>query len=131
MRILVADDDPISRLILFEYLSSAGECDGASDGKEALELYRKALVEKRPYQLVCLDVMMPDMDGQAALQGMRQAEAENGALPGAGARIIMITALFDGQNVMKAFKGNCDAYVVKPIEKEALFKELKKLGLVK
>lgn len=130
MRILVVDDDAISKFVLLEYLASVGECDGASDGREALGLFKKALAGKRPYQLVCLDVMMPDMDGQAALSGMRQAESENGIATGSGAKIIMITALFDGQNVVKAVEGKCDAYLVKPIEKAALFKELEKFWLI-
>jgi two-component system chemotaxis response regulator CheY len=61
---------------------------------------------------------------------VRRHEAEHGLGGDNGVKIIMTTALSDPQNVMQAFKGQCDAYVVKPIEFQKLTAEMSKLGLI-
>lgn len=129
MRVLVVEDDFTSRRLLSLYLAPYGECDVAVDGHEALEAFRMALEEKQPYDVICLDIMMPNMDGHEALKRIRALEEEHGVLLGEGVKIIMTTALGDSKNIFKAFNEQCEAYLVKPIEQEKLAEELKKLGL--
>jgi len=130
MRTLVVEDDFTSRLLLQEILKLYGDVHIAVNGKEAVAAVRAAMDADEPYELICLDIMMPEMDGYQALDEIRQVEKEHGIRPAAGARIIMTTALHQVKNVAAAFYGLCDAYLSKPIEKAKLLKQLRELKLV-
>ena len=67
MRVLIVEDDFVSRKILHNILLDYGECDIAADGKEAVEAFKLALDDNTPYDLICMDIMMPRMNGQEAL----------------------------------------------------------------
>lgn len=127
-RILVVDDDFTSRKVLSRHLENYGQIDSAVSGKEAIEGVQKALETGEPYDLICLDILMPELDGQLVLQTIRELETKNGIAPGKGAKIIMTTCLDDAKNIMQAFRSQCEAYLVKPITKEALAKEVEALG---
>jgi CheY-like chemotaxis protein len=73
--------------------------------------------------------MMPEMDGQQALRGIRDIEAEHGRRGLDGAKVVMTTALGDGEHVMTSFREQCDGYLVKPIIKPKLMDLLQNLGL--
>ncbi len=78
MKILLAEDDFASRKFMDKYLSQYGECDATVDGEEAVNAYLMALEDEEPYDLICLDVMMPVMNGYQALEAIRKDEAERG-----------------------------------------------------
>ena len=101
MKILIVDDDFASRLLLQAVLSRYGECHIAVNGREAVEAFRAAQ-ENVGYDLICLDIMMPDVDGQTALKEIRALEEARGISSSAGAKIIMTTALDD----MKTMAGS-------------------------
>ena len=61
MKILLAEDDYTTRKYMSSFLSKYGECDVTVDGMEAVDAFMMALDEGEPYDLVCLDVMMPAM----------------------------------------------------------------------
>ncbi len=130
MKSLVVEDEFTSRLILLEILKSYGPCHVAMNGREALEAVRAALEARDPYDLICLDIMMPEMDGQEALQRIREEEENRGIPSTRGAKILMTTSLKDIKNVSKAFYSLCDGYLTKPIQKEKLLEELRKLGVI-
>ncbi|MDO5519760.1 MAG: response regulator [bacterium] len=130
MKVLIAEDDFASRKFMLRLLQQYGECDVTVDGDEAIEAFKMALEDEEPYDLVCLDIMMPGVDGYEALKQMRQIEAEENIPSQKQAKIIMTTALNDGRNVMKAFNLGCVAYAGKPIDKEKFENELKKLDLL-
>ena len=127
MKILIVEDDFTSRVLLQELLTPFGECHVAVNGKEALAAFAKALKEHRPYDLLCVDIMMPEMDGQTALKEIRAQEEALGIYSHRGAKIIMTTALDDVRNIMDAFHGLCDGYLVKPIAKAKLLELVGKL----
>ncbi|MBF0403671.1 MAG: response regulator, partial [Nitrospirae bacterium] len=114
MRILITDDDIINCTILQTMLVSYGDCDIALNGKEAFEAFVLAHKEKKPYELIFLDIMMPVLDGCAALMKMRKYEAEMGLnTPSQEAKIVMATALDHPKDIMEAYdKGGCTAYLV-------------------
>jgi two-component system chemotaxis response regulator CheY len=91
---------------------------------------RLALEAGEPYNLICLDIMMPEMDGKAALKAIRDLEETAGLTYGAGAKVIMTTALNDPRNVFASFNALCDAYLVKPISKSKLLDLIRSFGLV-
>jgi two-component system, chemotaxis family, chemotaxis protein CheY len=130
MKSLIVEDDFTSRLLLQGLLQPHGECHICVNGIEALVAFRQALANKEPYDLVCLDIMMPEMDGQATLKAIRDEEAKAGILTRDGAKIIMTTALDDKKNIMNAFREQCDIYLVKPIDKEKLTESLRSLSLI-
>ena len=130
MRSLVVEDEFTSRRILQRVLAGYGECHIAVDGREAREAIATALAAGEPYQLVCLDLMLPDGDGHEVLAALRAAEQERGIAPGRGARIIMTTSLGTADHVMAAFREGCDAYLRKPVEPDRLRDELTKLRLI-
>jgi len=130
MKILIVEDDFTSRIIMQEFLKGYGEVHITVNGKEAIEAVNLSLELGAPYALICLDVMMPEMDGQTALRHIRDMEASRGILSTDGAKIIMTTALGDVKNAMSAFHNLCDAYLVKPIDRAKLLEALRKLGLI-
>jgi two-component system chemotaxis response regulator CheY len=130
MKTLIAEDDFTSRLLLQEFLKSYGECHIAVNGKEAVDAVRVALEANDPYELICLDIMMPEMDGHAALKEIRRMErAADIAWPN-HVRIVMTTALADLPSVVNAIRGKCDFFLAKPVRKAKLLEELRKLALI-
>jgi len=130
MKILIVEDDFISRQVLAKFLGEQGGCDIAVNGKEAITAFSMAIDARDPYDLVCLDIMMPEMDGLEALAQLRKIEGGHNILGEAACKVIMTTALSDSKNILKAFNDQCESYLVKPITKDKLFAELRKLGLV-
>ncbi len=131
MRILIVEDDLASRRLLKALLSTYGDCDIAVNGEEAVESFRLALEENAPYDLICLDIMMPVMDGQQALQSIRRIEKERDIRFGREAKVLMTTALDDVKNVNEAFfKGEATSYVTKPLDRGKIVSELQAMGLL-
>lgn len=130
MKILIAEDDFASRKFMLRFLSKYGECDVTVDGLEAVDAFTMALDAEDGYDLVCLDIMMPELDGYQALKQMREYEKEKGISEEQGAKIIMTTALNEGRNVTKAFELGCVAYAGKPIDQDKFENVLRKLELI-
>ena len=130
MRILLAEDDYVTRKAMDSFLSKYGECDVTVDGMEAVDAFMLALEEGEPYDLVCLDIMMPVMDGYQALVGIRNLEKERNVPDEKAAKVIMTTALNDEKNVKMAFELGCTVYSGKPIDQARFEQALKKLGLI-
>ena len=129
MKTLIVEDDFTSRLLMQEMLKDLGQVLVAVDGQEAVEAVRLALKNGEPYDLICLDILMPDLDGQQALRVIREMEADREILPGQGVKIIMTTSLADLENKARAFVSQCDGYLTKPIYKRLLLAELDRLKL--
>lgn len=130
MKTLIVEDDFTSRLLLQQILKGYGALDVAVNGQEAVAAVRVAMDAGEPYDLVCLDIMMPEMDGQRALREIRALEESRTILSHEGAKIFMITALDRVKDVSQAFYGLCDAYLVKPVEKAQLLEKLQTFQLV-
>ena len=130
MKILITEDDFVSRKILHGHLTQFGDCDVATDGLEAVDAIKTSLGNNQPYDIVFLDIMMPNMDGQEALAKIRDIEQCHGIAPGDGAKIVMTTALSDAQNILKAFNCQCEAYIVKPITRKKIIDQLVALNFI-
>lgn len=130
MKSLVVDDDFFSRRILQSILTTYGESHVAIDGNEALYAFKQALAEEDPYNVICLDIMMPEKNGQEVLKEIREIEKSKNILGENSVKIIMTTALDDGDNIRTAFREQCESYLIKPIHKTKLIKVLSEFGLI-
>ena len=131
MKCLIVEDDFISRRILKELLSKHFDCDIAINGEEAVTSFRLAHEGKHPYDLICMDIMMPGVNGQEALRRIRELERSLKVPPQLEAKVIMTTALDDPKTVVQAFyQGGATSYIVKPVSKQKLMNELRSLGLL-
>jgi len=113
-----------------KFLSKYGDCDVAVNGLEALDAFLAALKEERPYHLICLDVMMPKLDGLKALKAIRDIEQQKGIDGQRRTKIIMTTALNDKITITNAYDAGCEAYAWKPIEIDKFIIVMGKLGLI-
>lgn len=129
MRILIAEDDLTSRLFMNKYLSKYGECDVVMNGMEAIDLVINAIELNDYYDLICLDIMMPKVDGIKALKTIREIE-KTAKLPIKPSKIIMTTALNDVETVQSAYDQGCEAYAWKPIDIDKFDAVLKSLDLI-
>jgi two-component system chemotaxis response regulator CheY len=130
LKTLIVEDDFTSRLLLQTFLARYGECHIATNGKEAVQAFSTALATGSPYDVICMDILMPEMNGTEAVRQVREMELAKGVFPGRGARIIMTSGVKEVQQVFQSFDENCDAYLFKPIDTAKLLKELQAFGLL-
>jgi len=130
VKILIVEDDFASRKLMQKYLSPYGICEVVVDGEEALLAFRESLENDDPFDLVCLDIMLPKKDGQQVLKSIRSMEASRGIEGSEGVKVIMTTALGDAENIMSAFRSQCEGYLTKPVTRQRLLEEIRELGLL-
>lgn len=132
IKILIVEDEFISRTLLKEMLSPFGDCDVVTNGREAVDVLEKSYsVTENRYDLVCLDIMMPKMSGHEVLREMRRIEKDKGIYGADTAKVLMVTALDDAKNIMEALvEGRCEAYLTKPLSKARLEEHLRQLQLI-
>lgn len=125
VRTLIIDDEEMSRTLLVTFLQQFGTCDEAVDGCEALELFDKA-VATAPYDLVCLDIYMPNLDGQQTLLELRKLEK---AFNAKRSKIFIVSSSRSRDDLTKALQGKCDDFIRKPFQPQELLRLLKTHGL--
>ena len=104
-RILLVDDDPAIRDLVTRRLEESGfDCTTAADGTEAIEF-----LQKRPFDMVLLDIMLPDLNGLTVLRKIRENEA-TARLP-----VIMVSANDENVQIVEAFNSGANDYITKPI----------------
>jgi len=131
MRVLIVDDDFYSRSFLEYILHPYASCDVAENGEEAVMAFQRALKDKKPYELVCMDLRMPEIDGATAMREIRDMERDFGIEAERKARIIITSVLEDAEDTHNAmFLGDATAFLQKPIEEKSLLVELRRLGLI-
>jgi two-component system chemotaxis response regulator CheY len=130
MKILIVDDDLFNCKLLQSILENYGPCSIAMSGGSAIQLFEEAMEKQEHFDLVCLDIMMPEKDGYETLREMRALEQDKALQLNKRSRIIMVTALEEQENKTKAFYENCDGYLVKPVERKLLEEMLGKMKLI-
>lgn len=129
MNILIAEDEEISRMLLKRILQPYGAVDTTPNGQEAYDTFVNKHGENQPYDLVCLDIMMPVRDGLSTLTAIRTFEKEKGIPLRHRVKVVMTTALGDKDHVLAAIHGRCDAYFLKPYNRTEILAKLRQLGL--
>ncbi len=130
MKTLLVEDDFTSRKLMNALLAKFGEVDIAANGQEAIDAVKISLEEHQPYDLICLDIMMPGKNGLQALKEIRALETENHIPSEKGVKVIMVTALGDKKMVVEAARHGCSAYIIKPVTKSRLHEEMENIGLI-
>ncbi len=128
MRVLIVDDQTANRKLLEKYLGSICQCDMAENGQQAVDAVKLSHDQNLPYDLVLLDMMMPIKDGNQTLKEIRQSEEDINIMGLDGVKVIMITANDQKECILRSFENGCEAYIVKPVQKQDLFKQIELLG---
>ncbi len=130
MRILIVEDDFTSRMFMRKFLSKHGECDVAVDGIEAIDAYISSLNEGHPYNLICLDIMMPRLDGISALKSIREIEKKKIITIDKRVKIIITTSMKENEIDMSGFDSEFETVAYKPIKADKFAGVMKNLGLI-
>jgi CheY-like chemotaxis protein/HPt (histidine-containing phosphotransfer) domain-containing protein len=112
VRVLVADDHPVNRTVVARSLESAGSrVSAVSDGKQAFERYLE-----EEFDVLLLDVEMPEMDGLTVAKRIRELEREKGG----HVAIIALTAHARDEDRERCLAAGMDEFVAKPVEESSL-----------
>lgn len=131
LKALVIDDDVVCRDRLEMLLQGFFDCTFACNGKEGSLIYERSLQEQDPYELITLDINMPEMNGHETLEAIRSAEGQRGIGGLDGVKVIMTTSESSSEHVFAAFREGCEAYVVKAEMGVKLLDAVVQLGLLK
>ena len=130
MKILIVDDELISREKLKVLLSKTGRCDVANSGMQAYDMFCRAFETGAGYDLITLDFNMPILSGPEALQKIREFEIGNGVKTrDKWAKVIMVTARNDHKSMISSYKSGCEGYLTKPFNNEDVQKALASFGI--
>ncbi len=130
MKSLIVEDEFTSRMQIKYFLEDYGNCDIAVNGTEAIKAYKMAIVNNKPYDLVCLDINLPEKSGHQVLKEIRTLDTEMGN-PLKHATIVFMTTALANEKSVNDTQGLCDEYLLKPIEKTMLDERLRKHKLLK
>ena len=131
LKILLVDDSKSAQLKIHSILSKYGECDQAYNGVEALEYFTNSIQTNRLYDLVVMDVVMPEMDGFQAAKEILALEKKDNIPQEQRTKIVMLTSKADPKHMIKAqFEIGVTTYITKPFEEETLLETLRNLSLL-
>jgi two-component system chemotaxis response regulator CheY len=130
LRCLVVDDDELGRELIAQYLEGIAGCDMAENGLKAVEMFRTAFEGGTPYDLILLDIVMPEMDGHIAAKEIRMIEKEWGVSINDGVNIVVLSSLNTPHDVIQAYvSAKSAAHLVKPVQPDKLIETLSKMGM--
>jgi CheY-like chemotaxis protein len=112
-RVLVVEDSPDIQRLLVHHLRAAGlEVETADTGRHAIDRVEDARREKKPFDLILIDMQMPEMDGLEATRRLRQA--------GFAGPVIALSARATTEDCCAAIEAGCDDFASKPIARQRL-----------
>ena len=128
MKIMIVEDYAISRKIMIKKLSHLGKCIAVDSRKKAIILFDKAIKNKTPFDLIILDISMPEMDGIMVLSIIRKKEKQMNIVKDKQIKIIMLTANMRMANIKQCISLGCNSYISKPFKTEKIHEEFERLG---
>jgi HD-like signal output (HDOD) protein/CheY-like chemotaxis protein len=131
MRILIVDDDIVSRTKLRLIMENFGECRTEVSGQEAMTAVRSAIQNNTAFDIITLDVSMPGMSGLDALQAIRQLERDFSITQQRQSKILMVTSAADKDLIIACVQSGCNDFIVKPFNLDVIQKKLDKIGISK
>ena len=134
MKTLIVEDDFTNQCYLQTILSPFGASHIAVNGHKAVEAFCQAAESMQPFDLICMDIMMPLKNGLDALKEIRGREAfwKAGfkATMTDSVKVIMITANAGRANMESAFDAKCDGFLAKPVDRVKLVDLIRAFGLI-
>jgi putative nucleotidyltransferase with HDIG domain len=130
MRILVVDDELVSRMKMKKIMEGFGKCTEADTGERAIALFRNARIKDVPYDLITMDISMPDMDGIEALEKIREIEKAENVPQDMWVKVFMVTAHGDKDTIISSIRNGCNDYIMKPFSRQIITKKVLENGLI-
>ncbi len=124
-KVLIVDDEVSCRSIIQRILSKDFECILAEDGQTAAKIFSQEVHKGKAFDLVILDLMLPDMYGLELMKLIKAAE-ETGMID--NSKVLVLSGVDGSQQVVDAYENGVDGYLTKPINAGELKTELGKLG---
>ncbi len=129
-RALIVDDSRYQRHLIIQALDGRFTTEEAADGRQAVVLFQAAWEAGRPFDLIVMDILMPELSGHDALAGIRRLEEAAGASLQRRTPAVMLSSLDDPANMLRAqFESGAQAYVTKPFTPQTLLEALASLSL--
>ncbi|MFC1532055.1 HDOD domain-containing protein [Thermodesulfobacteriota bacterium] len=129
MKILIVDDELVSRMKMQKIMNSIGECEAVESGSAAVMSFSSALKNKAPFELITLDVSMPEMNGIEILNKYRAIEKEMKVPNEKQVKVMMVTSQADKETIITCVKAGCNDYITKPFDKAIIISKLQKMGI--
>jgi len=127
MNALIVDDVEMNRELLIMFLEGHARAVSAESGEDALDRVKEALAADAYFDLICMDISMPGINGHETLKRIREIEAESGS---ARAIVFMVTGSSSPDDMFDALiQGGCDDYLTKPLMQKSFLDLLAKHGL--
>ena len=130
LEILIVEDDFSTRHLESSILGQYGNCEVAVNGNEAIQAFEKRALGGNPYDVIFLDILIPEPDGHAVLKTIREFEEGRGVHGFERSRVIVVSNLRDMENIFRSFRRQSDSYIIKPITKKKVERELKRLQFI-
>jgi len=116
LKVLVVDDSAANRMMLTRIMENLGsQVYAIAEGRLAVPLLIESVLEHDPYNLVLLDMQMPEMDGKATLQAIREESLLKGV------KVVILTSLGHQTDPERLLEMGCSACIYKPIKQTQLF----------
>lgn len=128
MKIMIVEDYAVSLKIMIKKLAPLGECTGVSNGEKALALFDEAVIADKRFDLIFLDISMPDMDGIEVLTRIRKKEKRLKIEKDEQTKIVMVSASMRMASIKKCIRLGCNSYISKPFKTQKIYEEFERLG---
>ncbi|OVE81079.1 hypothetical protein BVY04_04155 [bacterium M21] len=130
LEILIAEDEPTSAMLLIHMFEPLGRCAVVTDGKKAVSLVDVCMAEGTPFDLICLDIKMPTLDGWDVLRRIREIEQDRGVPAEKQVKVMMTTSRPRGQDDLDSdLESLYQGYLPKPYDLDQLAEMLKEMGI--
>lgn len=129
MRVLIVDDNKINRRFLESLLNKHADCYMDVNGKDAINTFEKSLEDKKYFDVILMDVMMPEVDGLQALNIIRDIERKMNIPKEDAVKVVVISALNNIIEVEMMLDEEKELFIHKPIQIEELIFVFKKLNI--
>lgn len=125
MDILVVDDDNSNRLLMNHILSNIAKIQLAHNGLDAVDMVEKHLKSGSSFDVIFMDVVLPDIDGFETIRRIKSAEKS--LKPNKKSKIVVLTSYDLIHSKWNAIANDCDSFLVKPVEKYKILAQIQKL----
>ena len=120
MKTLIVDDELVSREKMKKIMDSLGECVAVESGSEAIIAFKDGVETGAAFDLITLDVSMPEVDGMEVLFRIREIEKENMVPKDKQIKVMMVTSQSDKDTIITCVQAGCNEYIVKPFNKKII-----------